>query len=347
MKREFLMLAHVYTGTEPVGMWYMSEKLDGLRAFWDGGVTRGQPTSLVPWANTEKDARYITPPVSTGLWSRYGKAIQAPDWWLDKLPRGIPLDGELYAGRGNFQFLVSCTKRLVPGAEWHSVTYQVFDAPPYHAVFANGEIKNTNFKKKFEGIRLTNEEYQKPSRWDFHTVYGWLLELEQNDIFNVLAQKQLYGDYRTIITKRLEEVIEGGGEGLMLRNPTSFWAPQRAKTLLKVKGQLDSEATVVGYVWGRETDKGSKLLGLMGALVVSWKGKRFELSGFTDDERRLIFVADRSNACAIGVENPGKAVPPGITNPQFPIGSTVTFKYRELTDAGIPKEARYFRKREE
>ncbi len=132
----------------------------------------------------------------------------------------------------------------------------------------------------------------------------------------------------------------------MLRNPGSFWVPQRSRQLLKAKGMLDAEAEVIGYVFGRATDKGSKLLGLMGAMIVKWNGRIFELSGFTDEERWLMEKGKASDHSAyeFGTEHPGERVPDSFHNPKFPVGSQVTFKYRELSDAGVPKEARYMRK---
>ena len=106
-RREFLQLAdHYDPHKHDVAGWFVSEKLDGTRCFWDGGLTRGLPTEQVPWASIidpktgEKKAKIK--PVATGLWSRYGNPIMAPDWWLNQLP-ACPLDGELWAGRGKFQ----------------------------------------------------------------------------------------------------------------------------------------------------------------------------------------------------------------------------------------------------
>src|SRR5205809_6855024 len=95
---EFLMLAHKYVperDSERIKGWYCSQKLDGVRAMWDGGVSRGLLASEVPWANVEKDYRYIEENRATGLWSRLGKVIHAPDWFLDQLPL-YPMDGELW-----------------------------------------------------------------------------------------------------------------------------------------------------------------------------------------------------------------------------------------------------------
>ena len=85
----------------------------------------------------------------------------------------------------------------------------------------------------------------------------------------------------------IEHISGLEGEGLIIRAPNSLWIPERCHSLVKVKKLHDDEATVTGYTTGRETDKGSKLLGMMGALVVDFYGHRLELSGFTDAERRL------------------------------------------------------------
>ena len=88
---------------------------------------------------------------------------------------------------------------------------------------------------------------------------------------------------------------------------------------------------------------------MMGALVVSWKGKVFELSGFTDYERRLGIVPGcfpSIDAQDWAEQFPGDTLPDCYQAVQFPRGSKVTFKYRELTDEGIPKEASYLRKYE-
>jgi DNA ligase-1 len=87
--------------------------------------------------------------------------------------------------------------------------------------------------------------------------------------------------------------------------------------LLKVKPSRDSEATVVGYTWGK-----GKLEGLMGSMLVDWEGIQFELSGFTNEERVI-----------------------HCKHYEADIRETVSFKYRELTDDGKPKEARYWRER--
>ena len=88
--------------------WLVSEKLDGVRGFWDGCVLR----------------------------SRSGRRIAAPAWFLERLP-GVALDGELWMGRGRFEALSAAVRRHRPDdAEWRAIRYMVFEAPGTEGTFA-------------------------------------------------------------------------------------------------------------------------------------------------------------------------------------------------------------------
>ena len=354
--REFLQLAHDFNPKKHRFCgWFMSEKRDGIRGFWDGGFTRGQPLESIPWANTEKHDRFVTKPTATGLWTRYGQPIQAPAWFLDQLPN-FPLDGELYIGRRKWQETSSIVRTMIPDARWKNLRYHVFDSPSLSRVLADGRIYNPNFKKIMAGcldyaIKLGVEVRDPES---FQTTYARLLrELPETHDFIVLEpQRQLAFNTpkaQAEMDEFLAAVIDQGGEGIMLRNPMFLWTPKRVDHLLKFKPFNDAEGIVVGYTWGERTDLGSKLLGKMGALVVEWSGKRFRLSGFTDEERMMVDsrISDHSSALSAayseGCNHPGEMVVSEITNPRFPRGATVTFRYRELTQDGLPKEARYWR----
>lgn len=353
-KRHFLQQAHKFDPKKlNTGSWYVSEKLDGQRCFWDGGITNGLPVEEVPWANHAKDKKIR---VATGLWSRYGKPIHAPQAWLSKLPP-FPLDGELWMGRGLFQTTRSIVSKHEPNEnDWAGVKYVIFDSPSLEQVFKDSIIDLPNYYKRYKGIcewllekSITiNHNTDKP----FKDVYYWLQEnLIQNSVLSLLEQIRLpYDGQRAleVLKHLMHGVLEHNGEGLVLRAAASKWIPERAHHLLKCKPVCDDEANVIGYVAGRETDKGSKLLGLMGALIVEWRGKRFELSGFTDSERQLANTPGHPvsiDATSYSILNPGVELPPCYEAKHFPRGSKVTFIYRELTNSGIPKEARYFRKR--
>lgn len=200
MKREFLQLAQKYDSKKyTIGGWWYSEKLDGERCFWDGGITRGMMKSRVPWANTEKDARYVSLQIATGLWSRYGNVIHAPAWWLDQLPK-CPLDGELYSHDASLQRqdIHSAIKKIEPiDDEWKKIILEVFDSPPYERVFADGVIDNTNFHKTFKGIvswvdvqnTTCKLSYRPKSGSAFQSVYARLhKQLEGNKVAYLLEQ---------------------------------------------------------------------------------------------------------------------------------------------------------------
>jgi len=96
-----LMLAMICPAAIEPGDYWISEKLDGIRAYWDG-------------------QRLIT---------RNGNPIAAPAWFTAGWP-AEPLDGELWLGRGTFGRLMGLLHRADPqDPEWRQLSYQVFDAP--------------------------------------------------------------------------------------------------------------------------------------------------------------------------------------------------------------------------
>lgn len=358
-KPHFLMLAHPYDEEKHgIGGAYASEKLDGQRAIYIPG-TRGLLKSQVPWANHAKDDRYVEPPVCSGLWSRYGNVIHAPDEWLDQLPE-IFMDGELFLarGRGARQELSTIIRKLNPDAsDWERVKFKVFDLPSPEAIFADRYVNVPNYIKDFDGMLQWWEDlgvtlnYRAKPGTTFRTT---VVLMEQH--IPQLMHKQHQLPFSTMMAretlKGMMDYIESvDGEGMVVRLPDSRYVTERSHNLLKVKTLADDEATVIGYVTGRETDKGSKLLGLMGALILNYGGIRFELSGFTDHERRLDWAPGVCRAEATcsptewAINNPGQEVPDWIEAPEFPRGASVTFKFRDKTRAGAPNEARYLRRR--
>ena len=334
MNREFLQLAQNFVPAKTsLAGWYVSEKLDGMRAYWDGGISRGLPCDEIAYANTAKDARLVERPIATGLWSRYAKPIHAPNWFLDMLPK-IPLDGELYLGRGQFQELISIVKQHKPDERWERVRYMVFDSPPDLHMFMPGKINNPNCELIIPDMM---DQVQASRSIDapalpFYRVHGRLHKyVEENENLSVHLQNRLPASTDKALEQveaLLENVTDIGGEGLIVRKPESVWLPKRTNELLKLKKLLDGEALILGYTWGK-----GKLEGLMGAAKVCWNGKVFELSGFTDEERRLTGEWGE----------PGSTVLDDVTNPQFPRGSMVTFRYTEVSNDGIPLKARYYR----
>lgn len=358
-RRELLQLANKYRpGKDKIGGFYVSEKLDGTRCLFDGGITRGMRTEDVPWASvtdpkTGKRKAKIKP-ISTGLWSRYGNPIIAPDDFLNLLPC-VPLDGELWAGRGSFQLCRSICGGDSPDPRFSQIEFAVYGTPPLSRLFADGEIRNTNMVAEFREIEKWVETRIAKTGLDFfglepdalfdHELLA-LREYLDTDRVYMLQQIKLPEDEETAreqVEVELAKVLERGGEGVMLRDPFKPWTPKRVSSLLKFKPFHDDETVVVGFTAGRETDKGSKHRGKIGALVTNYNGKRLELSGLTDEEREFETVEMRRQADVL----PGQEMPAGTRGKHFKVGQKVTFIYRELSDDGIPKEARYSRPRDD
>ena len=117
------------------------------------------------------------------------------------------------------------------------------------------------------------------------------------------------------LQRDLARTVAGGGEGLVLHVANAPYTPGRSDSLLKLKPHLDAEAVVVGH------RRGSGKYGAeVGALEVeNAEGRRFFVgSGLSDAARRR---------------------PP-------PIGSTITYRYRDLTSSGLPRFATYLRGRD-
>lgn len=337
--RELVMLANVWNRKKhrTAGM-YLSEKLDGMRCLWLPH-SRGKSVLNLPFANRGRDKRDH---VATGLWSRYGKVIHCPAGFTDGFP-DYPLDGELWMGRGRFQETMSTVKELIPGSGWDRVKFAVFDAPCYTSVFASGKINNPNMSLRIDGaacLAAMGIGRVEARLHNFDVMYR-LLEKELVETRYLELHPQRLLPFNTaaaleILDSTLDKVVEEGGEGVMLRHPASRWEPIRSDFLLKVTPLLSAEAQVIGYNLGRE----GKLLGMLGSLVVRRDdGAVFELSGFTDEERWVEDIVGEW-----GKEHPGEKWPGSGSIGRFPLGTMVTYRYRELTDGGIPKSARYWRK---
>ena len=117
------------------------------------------------------------------------------------------------------------------------------------------------------------------------------------------------------LQKKLRDIVRDGGEGLMLHRDDAVYETGRSTVLLKVTPWLDAEATVVAHLPGK-----GKYAGMLGALRMELPdGRRFSLgSGLTDALRR---------------------------NPP-PVGTLITYRYRELTKNGMPRFPRYLRVRD-
>jgi DNA ligase-1 len=102
-----LELVDVYHGDVDLSHYWVSEKFDGVRGYWDGHQ----------------------------LFTRGGQVIHVPAWFTRHWPQ-VPMDGELWAGYGQFSHAAAVVRTA--GADdpaWHAITYHVFDLPGYGGTF--------------------------------------------------------------------------------------------------------------------------------------------------------------------------------------------------------------------
>ncbi|MDC0662916.1 DNA ligase [Marinobacter sp. SS21] len=252
-----LLLAETYQQGMSLEGYWISEKLDGVRAFWDGEQ----------------------------LQSRQGHVFNAPAWFIAGFP-DQPLDGELWMGRQRFSELSAAVRRYLPDPqEWRQIRFMVFDLPASHSPFS-------------ERVRQLRS----------------LLEPSPSPYLALTAQHPA-SSHEALMT-RLDRVVAGGGEGLMLHHGDSLYRAGRSDDLLKVKRHQDAEAVVIGHVPGEGRHEGR-----LGALLVERQdGRRFRIgTGFSDAERET---------------------PPAL-------GIIVTYKYFGLTSTGLPRFASFLRVRDD
>jgi DNA ligase 1 len=218
-----LMLAGKYRPGLDLSAYWVSEKYDGVRGYWDG----------------------------QRLWSRGGEPLSPPGWFTEGWP-AVPMDGELWAGRGRFEYASGTVRQLQPDdAAWRQMRFMVFDLPAHPGVF--------------------------DERLD---AYKTLVHRLRRDWVVAVVQEKV-ADHATL-QRQLKAVVREGAEGLMLHRGDSLYRAVRGDDLVKLKPFDDAEARVLSHLPGK-----GRHAGRLGALWVETpQGQRFRLgSGFTDAQR--------------------------------------------------------------
>jgi DNA ligase-1 len=110
----------------------MSEKLDGVRCYWNG----------------------------TSMYTRNKKPFYPPKWFKDELPRNLALDGELWTKRDDFQNTVRIVRKKDRNENWNKVTFMVYDAPLQKEKFSDRleTIKSVLLTKNDKIVKLHTHE---------------------------------------------------------------------------------------------------------------------------------------------------------------------------------------------
>jgi DNA ligase-1 len=280
---------------EPPINWWASEKWDGIRALWDGEKIISRGSGL----GNPKVYTYV------------------PKWFINTLPPGIALDGEIWIGRGMFQ-ATGKLSNIKPGSSYslkeiddiwsgkngYPVIFKVFDVPSHNGPFEKRiEFLQTvvsDRKKCWNQIEYTNK-----------SVYP----LQFTEQIKIQSMEQLIALYTNLTSN--------GAEGIMLRAPGSPYEEKRSKYMLKYKIKEDAECIVRGYLQGE-----GRLQGMLGALRCEMikNGRATGVfsnigTGFSDFQRKYYNVPSSSE--------------------YIPLGAIVSFSYMEMTDDGVPRHPVY------
>lgn len=274
-----------------------------LRQYRGEALEMARLGSLIDTALSPKAAIHSAPPLL--LAETWNPEIDPTGWWLSEKLDGVRAfwDGKRFLSRN--------------GNVYHAPPWFTQDLPETPL---DGElwIGRQQFQRTVSIVRRGNaSEFWREVRFvvfDAPTLAApfeqrleavtTLLITYQTPFALSLAQAACRGAEH--LTQELERIEGIGGEGLMLRQPASLYEPRRSSTLLKVKRFQDCEAAVIGYEPGKGRHKGR-----LGALLVQLPNG----TGF---------------ACGTGLSDAQRERPPAL-------GATVTVKFVELTNGGVPR----------
>lgn len=275
---------------EPPIGWFASEKYDGYRA------------------------QYL--PNKQQFVSRQNKPFNAPQWFLSALSCDERLDGELWIGRDQFQEMGVVRKKVPIDDEWIPIQFCVYDLPDYDAPF------NQRYAKLLYIVKKLKEQW-KQTRANLPKQYKKLP-------CPIVITKQHKISSKEHMNKLYQNVIQNGGEGIMIKDPESQYEGKRSHYMLKYKPCFDAEGIIVDY-----KDGANKYKGLLGAFICKPLLNHGTYSTIDNDENHTFAISGMDD----DVRNNYKQT--------HPIGTIVTYEYSGITNSGKPRFARYVRKRED
>ncbi len=101
-----VMLPQVYEEDIDISGWLVSEKLDGVRGYWDGKT----------------------------LMSKNGNPFQPPTEFIENFP-DFAIEGELWGGRGTFEQTIGIIKQQKAHPGWLDLKFAIFDVPDADSSF--------------------------------------------------------------------------------------------------------------------------------------------------------------------------------------------------------------------
>lgn len=219
--------------------------------------------------------------------SRNGNIFNIPKQITDKLPKNVILDGELFIARNKFEDCSFLKKKIISLKEFNDkkIKFYVFD------IISLPKVK---FKDKIQNMKNICAQSQ------------FLVFVKQIKMKNNSDIKSLFENYK-----------KKGAEGIMLRDPESYYEKKRSNTLVKLKAKEDTEAVIIGYNLST-SKKYNGLLKSFHCILQTNKNIKFEVSGICEDIRKNF-------------------------RKTHPINTIITFSHNGFTSYGTPRHPRYQR----
>ena len=278
------------TGPPPPNGWWWSEKFDGYRA---------------QWMNDEKD-----------FYSRALKIFNAPKWYKLAMPPKEKIDGELWVGRENFQHMGVVRRKKPEPEDWIVVKFMAYDLPDKEKPFSE-RIKLLKKIVKDNEVRwnIIRKDLPEP----FNTIECPLVFAPQTKI---KSEEQMMVAYN--------KVIQGGGEGVMIKQGESMYEDGRSNLMLKLKPSFDEESIIMDYTEGK-----GKYVGMLGGFVCQPLINMDTYHLIDDKEEHAFTVSGMDDETRENFKE------------THPIGTIISITHSGLTDSGKPRFARYMRKRDD
>uniref|UniRef100_A0A6C0F523 ATP-dependent DNA ligase family profile domain-containing protein n=1 Tax=viral metagenome TaxID=1070528 RepID=A0A6C0F523_9ZZZZ len=283
----------------PLG-WYMSEKFDGYRALFK--------------YNSEGVGEF---------YSRAGKRFMAPEWFLDAMPShrllgDNILDGELWAGRDNFQAMGIVRKKIPIAEEWTRIQYQVYDITNSSGTF-------TERLKQLYQIVHNNTKI-----WDYRKRKSQIESPYRNLESPLIAAEQIPVKTINDLTHYYKQILDAGGEGIMLKHPIMPYSHGRSSYMLKYKPVFDREAIIIDHKQGE-----GKYKGMLGAFVCRPLINHDTYMTVDMDDNHIFTLSGMDDSIRSSYLQ------------THPVDTVITYECSGYTDKGKPRFGRYLRIRED
>jgi len=206
-----------------VAGWFVCEYVHGAMAFWDGGLSRGQLMSTIPWAKSPPGKSVLSH--ATGIWSAGMEPLRVEDKFLDALPC-MPLVG------------------ILGHMDTNGLQLAVTGCPSFKNILDTGDVQRSNGVKMFsvsQNLRwLSVRKKHKvpdlleiPDNSSFEDEL-WFLDYHLpsylSNAYLLLHKKLPIKD----VSQSLKEKLIRHPTGILLRDPKSVWGQNNKDKYLRL-----------------------------------------------------------------------------------------------------------------